>query len=77
MMKLSTMTRMFKTFDSNGQSPIANQLLKPWAHDPDLFRFIRASANFVWAFKDAGKPCVLRANLNSERTGDSFQREVD
>lgn len=76
-MKLSTMTCLFRTFDSDNESPVANQLLAPWSHDPGSFRFLRASANFVWAFKDGGKPCVLRANLEAERTGESFEREVN
>lgn len=76
MMRLSTMKRLFETFDSENRSPIANRLLEPWTHEPDSLRFVRASANFVWTFKHGEKTCVLRANLDSERTTESFQREV-
>ena len=77
MMKLSTIYAVDNTVDAHGRSPIAEQILKLWDHEPGTARFFRASANFVYRFHQDGKPCFLRFAATSERTRATIEAEID
>ncbi len=63
--------------DTHGGSPIAEQILTPWDHEQGSVRFFRSSANFVYRFRQEGKPCFLRFAATSERTRDTIEAEID
>lgn len=77
MMKLSTMRAVDSTVDTHGSSPIAEQILKQWNHERGTVRFFRSSANFVYRFRQGGKPCFLRFADTSERMRDTIEAEID
>ena len=77
MMKLSTMRTVDSTVDTHGGSPIAEQILTSWDHDQGSLRFFRSSANFVYRFRQGGKPCFLRFAATSERRRDTIEAEID
>jgi Ser/Thr protein kinase RdoA (MazF antagonist) len=77
MMKLSKMRTVDSTVDTHGGSPIAEQILTPWDHEQGSVRFFRSSANFVYRFRQGGKPCFLRFAATSERTRDTIEAEID
>ena len=54
MMRLSTMWAVDRTIDADGRSPIADEILAAWGHDPGTARFFRSSANFIYTFDRAG-----------------------
>ena len=76
MMKLSTMRTVDSTVDTHGGSPIAEQILTSWDHDQGSIRFFRSSANFVYRFRQGGKPCFLRFADTSERRRDTIEAEI-
>ena len=65
------------TVDTHGGSPLAEQILSSWDHDQGSLRFFRSSANFVYRFRQGGKPCFLRFAATSERTRDTIESEID
>jgi Ser/Thr protein kinase RdoA (MazF antagonist) len=77
MMKLSTMKELFDTVDEQGRSPIAAEILTRWMHAAEPPRVWRASANFVFTFKQSGRDGVLRFNHAREREPAELQAEVD
>ena len=77
MMKLSTMRTVDSTVDAHGGSPIAEQILTSWDHDQGSIRFFRSSANFIYRFRQEGRPCFLRFADTSERTRDTIEAEID
>ena len=77
MMKLSTILAVDSTVDIHGSSPIAEQILKPWDHEQGTVRFFRASANFIYRFRQEGKPCFLRFAAAEERTRATIEAEMD
>ena len=76
MMKLSTMQKLVTTLNENDESPIANEIASRWEHDPGSVRFLRASANFLFLFKHAGKDYVLRFVNADERTFNTIRAEL-
>ncbi|MCX6050843.1 MAG: phosphotransferase [Chloroflexi bacterium] len=76
-MKLSTMQAVVATLNEQWESELANTLLSAWAHDDEPAKYWRASANFIFFFKQAGQQYVLRFNHASERTRDTIQAEID
>ncbi|CAN5646080.1 phosphotransferase enzyme family protein [soil metagenome] len=76
-MKLSTMQAVVATVNEQWESPLADTLLAAWAHDAEPAKYWRASANFIFFFKQAGRDHVLRFNHASERTRDTIQAEID
>ena len=77
MMKLSTMCKVDCMVGANGESPVAEQLLKDWEHDPGSVRFFRSSANFVYVLRTDGRECFLRFAESSERTRETIEAEMD
>jgi Ser/Thr protein kinase RdoA (MazF antagonist) len=77
MMKLSVMRSLMATVDQSWQSPLADDILAHWPHDPPGAWLLRASSNFVFGFKQAGKPYVLRFVHARQRSPAALQAEVD
>jgi Ser/Thr protein kinase RdoA (MazF antagonist) len=77
MMKLSTLWAVDSTVDTDGGSPIAEQILKQWDHEQGSAQFFRSSANFVYRFSKEGQPCFLRFAATAERTRDTIEAEID
>lgn len=77
MMKLSTMQAIVTTVDAQWESDLADELLRSWEHDSGRAKFWRASTNFVFFFKKAGRDYVLRFNHASERTAETIGAELD
>lgn len=76
-MKLETMQAVVATVNEQWESDLADTLLQAWAHDPERAKYWRASANFIFFFKEAGKHRILRFNHASERTAITIQAEID
>ena len=77
MMKLSTMYKVDCMVDTNGQNPVAEQLMKRWEHEQGSARFFRSSANFVYVFRNEGRQNFLRFAESSERTRKTIEAEMD
>jgi Ser/Thr protein kinase RdoA (MazF antagonist) len=77
MMKLSTMKTFFTTVDENWTSPVAEEILSSWEHDPGSSRIIRASSNFVFSFQNKGERRILRLVSAEERQAAAIQAEMD
>lgn len=77
MMKLETMQSLFATVNEQWESDLADRILQPWAHDPERAKCWRASANFIFFFKQAGQQRILRFNHTTERTVTAIQAEID
>ena len=76
MMKLTTMWRIDQTIDEAGRSPVADEVLAPWDHDPGSLSFFRSSANFVYAFRHRGQARFLRFADERERTRPTIEAEI-
>jgi Ser/Thr protein kinase RdoA (MazF antagonist) len=77
MMKLSTMKNFFKTVDKKWSSPVAEEILSFWDHNPGTNRIIRASSNFVCSFQNEGHKHILRFVAAEERQAAAIQVEMD
>lgn len=77
MMKLSLMNEVVATVNEQWESELADELLTHWQHDAERAKFWRASANFIFHFKNAGQAYVLRFNHADERTTLAIQAEID
>ena len=76
MMKLSTMKKVVDTLTKEWKSPIADQVLENWNHDPDSLFYVRSSANFVFKFKENGQLRYLRFNSMDERSFEETENEM-
>ena len=77
MMKLNTMQAVVTTVDTQWESDLADELLRSWEHDGGRAKFWRASTNFVFFLKKAGRDHVLRFTHASERTAKTIGAELD
>jgi Ser/Thr protein kinase RdoA (MazF antagonist) len=77
MMKLSVMQSLMSTVDPRWQSPVADEILAHWPHDSPGAWLLRASSNFVFGFKYAGKPYILRFVHASQRSPAALRAEVE
>ncbi len=77
MMKLRIMQEIVETLDTDEGSPVAEEVLSCWQHDPGTARFFRASANFIFTFKNQAREYILRFNHQSERTPEGIRAELD
>src|SRR6056297_1518203 len=77
MMKLTTMKKLVDTLTKEWESPIADQILEKWNHDPDSLFYVRSSANFVFKFKENGQLRYLRFNSTSERSRKETENEME
>lgn len=76
MMKLDLMQAVLSEKTAAGEVPFVNRVLDNWAHEPGGATFVRASANFVFSFKDAGRTRFLRLTNANQRTLDQILAEV-
>lgn len=76
MMKLSTMKLVMDTIDQDWKSTFAESILERWEYDKGTVFFIRASANFIFIFKNEGKHFFLRFNHSSERSFKAIDSEL-
>lgn len=76
MMKLSTMLKVDRTVDKEGQSPIAEHILEQWEHDQGSAQFFRSSTNFVYIFRKGGETYFLRFAESTERTRAEIEAEM-
>jgi Ser/Thr protein kinase RdoA (MazF antagonist) len=60
MMTLSRMKALFYTIDDQWRSPVAEEVLASWEHEPGSARVINASSNFVFSFRARGEQRILR-----------------
>ncbi|MCB0064169.1 MAG: phosphotransferase, partial [Caldilineaceae bacterium] len=77
MMTLRLMQDVVGTVSEQWESPLADELMQRWDYNGDSAKFWRASSNFVFFFKHAGKDCVLRFNHAAERKVATIQGEID
>ena len=76
MMRLSVMWNVDRAIDASGSSPVAEQILDRWPHDPGSARFFRTSANFLYGLRYDGKRQFLRFAESSERQRTSIEAEI-
>jgi Ser/Thr protein kinase RdoA (MazF antagonist) len=76
MMRLSVMWNVDRMIDASGSSPVAEQILDRWPHDPGSARFFRSSANFLYVLRYDGKRRFLRFTESSERPRTSIDAEI-
>lgn len=76
MMTLRLMQAVVATVNEQWESPLADEILQCWAHDGGRAKFWRASANFVFFFKNGGQDCVVRFNHADERTVAMIEAEI-
>ena len=76
MMKLSLMDALVHTLTETHQSSIADQILTAWAHDSGSVRYFRASANFLFVFRQNTQPCFLRFVHASQRSVEAIEAEL-
>lgn len=76
MMQLSAMDRIVATVREDGTSPLVEELLQPWVHDPGSAYYFRASANGIALFKRDGRRQFLRFSAVTERTQAGLEAEA-
>lgn len=76
-MKLSTMSKVVATVDSEWRSPLAEQILESWGYDKGSVYYFRASANFLFIFKKNDKTYFLRISDSSEKKRSSIESELE
>src|SRR6187551_186873 len=76
MMRLSVMWNVDRTIDASGSSPVVEQILDRWPHDPGSARFFRSSANFLYVLRYDEKRRFLRFVDSSERRRTSIDAEI-
>src|SRR5262245_14589159 len=77
MMRLSTMWRVDSTHDSTGRSRVAERVLERWPHDAQSLQLFRASANFLYALRQAGAMSFLRFTESTERSREAIDAEIE
>jgi Ser/Thr protein kinase RdoA (MazF antagonist) len=77
MMKLSTMKKVVDTVDGEWRSPLAENILERWGYDPRSVYYFRASANFLFIFKQKGKTYFLRFSDSCEKDLLSLKSEIE
>jgi Ser/Thr protein kinase RdoA (MazF antagonist) len=76
MMKLSSMEMVVNTVDQDWRSPLAETILQRWGFDAGQAYYFRASANFVFVFKQNGQTRFLRFNDVTERDYSLLEAEM-
>ena len=76
MMRLSVIWNVDRTIDASGSSPLAEQILDRWPHDPGSARFFRSSANFLYVLRYDGKRRFLRFADRAERPRTAIDAEI-
>jgi Ser/Thr protein kinase RdoA (MazF antagonist) len=77
MMKLSAMKAVSATCDAEWRSPLAEEMLAGWEHDPGSGRGLSFSSNFIFFFTSAGQPRFLRFVRAEERKREAILAEMD
>lgn len=76
MMKLITMQKVVKTVNDEWKSTLAEKILEMWGYDPGSVYFYRASSNFLFVFKKAGKNYFLRFSDAEEKAYEKIESEM-
>ena len=76
MMTLDTMQRIVATVSDESESELADLLIQKWENDGSRAKCWRASANFVFFFRNQGNGRVLRFNHEAERTAAAVESEI-
>ena len=76
MMKLSVMKAVSATCDAQWRSPLAEEILAAWEHDPGSSRGIVFSSNFIFSFTRGGQGQILRFVREDERTREAILAEM-
>lgn len=76
MMRLSTMWKVVQTVGEDWKSLLAEQILQPWGFDEGTVYYFRASANFIFVFRQDGKRRFLRFSARSEQPLGAIEAEV-
>jgi Ser/Thr protein kinase RdoA (MazF antagonist) len=63
--------------DDNNLPSIGTQMIEKWDHDAGTLKPWRASANFIYAFKQNDQDLILRIVPNSERSVKQILAEID
>ncbi len=77
MMKLSAMKAVSATCDAEWRSPLSEEILAGWEHDPDSARGLSFSSNFIFSFTCGGQPRFVRFVRSDERTREAILAEMD
>ncbi|MBT2680138.1 phosphotransferase [Bacillus sp. ISL-35] len=76
MMKLTTMQKVVETVNDEWKSTLAEEILEMWGHDPGSVYYFRASSNFLFVFKKAGKRYFLRFSDAEEKAYSHIESEM-
>lgn len=76
MMNLVTMAKVVKTVDGEWKSPLAEAILERWGCDRGTVYYYRASSNFLFVFKQAGKRYFLRFSDANEKAYSQIESEM-
>ncbi|MGV2941287.1 phosphotransferase enzyme family protein [Mesobacillus sp. LC4] len=76
MMNLVTMAKVVKTVDGEWRSTLAEEILERWGYDRGTVYYYRASSNFLFVFKKAGKKYFLRFSDASEKAYSQIESEM-
>lgn len=76
MMRLSVMRAFFATVDRDWRSPVIDQILTHWEHDPGSGFILRASANFIAVYQAGGARRILRFVHPEQRSLAEIESEL-
>jgi Ser/Thr protein kinase RdoA (MazF antagonist) len=76
MMNVDIMSEIVQAFD-NGEPTIGDFIIEKWSHDKDSVRMRRASANFIYQFRNKQQQYILRLAPETERTKKQILAELD
>jgi Ser/Thr protein kinase RdoA (MazF antagonist) len=71
------MKKVVATVDSEWRSPLAEQILESWDYDEGSVYYFRASANFLFIFKNKDQTYFLRFSDSSEKELSSIESEIE
>ncbi|NHK30811.1 MAG: phosphotransferase [Asgard group archaeon] len=76
MMNVDIMSEIVEAFD-NGEPTIGDFIIEKWSHNKGSVRMRRASANFIYEFKNNQQQFILRIAPETERTKQQILAELD
>ncbi|WP_226641358.1 phosphotransferase enzyme family protein [Mesobacillus subterraneus] len=77
MMNLVTMAKVVRTVDGEWKSTLAEEILERWGYDRGTVFYYRASSNFLFVFKKAGKRYFLRFSDSNEKAYSQIESEMN
>lgn len=75
-MPLSLLRAVVDSIADDGTCPIAQDAIRPWAHEHGPVRFVRASANVIFRFSATGGEYVLRLTPTQHRSPAAIAAEL-